>query len=424
MTRKLIDCVRHSDMSQPHHIAFWNLIEDRLPEGFLSDEGEGGALWISAQAAKPPAALVSAEQALAVFGRAPKAAQLEDLNACLRRFEIVTPVRIRHFLAQIGHESGGLRWMRELADGTDYEGRKDLGNTQPGDGPRFKGAGAIQLTGRANYRRFADFIGDPQVMEGVDYVAERYPFAASGFWWRDNGINALVDSGASCRQVSAKVNGKDPARGLKEREAYYARAVKAIPLVGARQPSGASKDDGNGSAPRWPAGLVGPKKRPDLKSGDHHLIADDRAESMTAWTHDGKRLWSIPCLCRGQAGEAEWTTTGSDTPPGLYLVGGVYRDYEQDPSVKFSADRRSYGWYSFDLEGQEGQEGPGSRHGRDGIMIHGGGTACGWPGAWAPRQPLHPTLGCIRLHNVDLRDRILPLLGLGRIWVSVLQEAR
>jgi hypothetical protein len=56
-------------------------------------------------------------------------------------------------------------------------------------------------------------------------------------------------------------------------------------------------------------------------------------------------------------------------------------------------------------------------------MIHGGGTACGWPGAWAPRQALHPTLGCIRLHNVDLRDRILPLIGMGRIWVSVYQEA-
>jgi hypothetical protein len=172
-----------------------------------------------------------------------------------------------------------------------------------------------------------------------------------------------------------------------------------------------------------PAGMVGPKKQPPLKPGDHHLLADDRLKTLTAYTHDGKRLWSVPCLCRGQAGESEWTVTNSDTPPGLYLVGQVYRDYEQDPSATFSADRRAYGWYSFDLLGQEGQEGPGSRYGRDGIMIHGGGTACGWPGAWAPRQALHSTLGCIRLHNVDLRDRVLPLLGTGRIWVSVMQEA-
>jgi hypothetical protein len=57
-------------------------------------------------------------------------------------------------------------------------------------------------------------------------------------------------------------------------------------------------------------------------------------------------------------------------------------------------------------------------------MIHGGGIACGWPGAWAPLQPLYPTLGCIRMHNRDLRDRVIPLLQAGRIWVSVYQEAR
>jgi hypothetical protein len=65
--------------------------------------------------------------------------QFKNLNECLRRFYITTPATIRHFLAQIGHESGGLRWMVELASGEAYEGRRDLGNTQPGDGRRFKG---------------------------------------------------------------------------------------------------------------------------------------------------------------------------------------------------------------------------------------------------------------------------------------------
>lgn len=173
----------------------------------------------------------------------------------------------------------------------------------------------------------------------------------------------------------------------------------------------------------WPAGSVGPKMQPTLKPGDHHLIANDLNNTLTAYTHDGKRLWSVPCLCRGQGGEAEWSATGSDTPPGLYKIGQVYRDYEQDSSERFTADRRAYGWYSFDLIGLEGQEGPDSKPHRDGIMIHGGGSACGWPGAWAPRQVLHPTLGCIRCHNQDLRERILPLLSMGTIWVSVLQEA-
>lgn len=175
----------------------------------------------------------------------------------------------------------------------------------------------------------------------------------------------------------------------------------------------------------WPSGTIGPKKKPDLKPGDHHLIANDVNEMLTAWTHDGKRLWRIPCLCRGQGKEAEWNSPGTDTPPGLYRINtkAIYRDYEEDPTATFTPNRRSYGWYSFDLEGLEGQEGPTSRPYRDGIMIHGGGTACGWPGAWAPRQPLYPTQGCIRLANQDLRDRILPLLDLGTIWISVLQEA-
>lgn len=174
-------------------------------------------------------ALVSMAQAAAVFTRPPSPSQLADLNACLARFQITTPDRIHHFMAQVGHESGGLRWMLELASGDAYEGRKDLGNAFSGDGPRYKGAGAIQLTGRYNYQRFADFIKDPDVMDGAAYVGATYPFTSAGFWWQQNAINAFVDQGANCRQVSARVNGRDPANGLADREAYYARAVKAFP---------------------------------------------------------------------------------------------------------------------------------------------------------------------------------------------------
>jgi len=170
-------------------------------------------------------------------------------------------------------------------------------------------------------------------------------------------------------------------------------------------------------------GLVGPKKRPDLKPGDHHLVMDDRAEAIAAFDHKGQQLWKVAALARGQSTETDWRSRSSDTPPGLYRVGAIYRDYEADPTTTFSVERRSYGWYSFDMEGLEGQEGPGSRDGRDGIMIHGGGTACGWPGAWLPLQPLHPTLGCIRMHNKDLRDRVLPLAQMGALYVSVWQEA-
>lgn len=216
-----------------------------------------------------------------------------------------------------------------------------------------------------------------------------------------------------------KANGKEVPGLTKRRLAEVALFAFEKPY---QQPAKVEPKPPSGP-PVWPANMVGPKKRPDINPGDHHLIANDISETLTAYASNGVMLWRIPCLCRGQGGEAEWKRTGEDTPPGLYKLGKVYRDYEDDPSSdNFSADRRAYGWYSIDMIGLEGQEGPDSRPYRDGIMMHGGGSACGWPGAWAARQPLYPTLGCVRLHNQDLRDRVLPLLSLGTVWVSVLQE--
>jgi predicted chitinase len=139
---------------------------------------------------------------------------------------ITSVPRIRHFLSQTAHESGGGRYKKELASGWDYEGRSDLGNTRAGDGPRFKGAGYIQLTGRANYQDFANFIKDPAVMQGVDYVAEHYPFSSAGFWWQNNRMNELCDTNPSVRDVTLRVNGGT--NGLEDREMYCQRSLKAI----------------------------------------------------------------------------------------------------------------------------------------------------------------------------------------------------
>ncbi len=144
-----------------------------------------------------------------------------DLNTCISKFNINTISRLRHFISQCSHESGAGKWMKELASGEAYEGRKDLGNTQNGDGVRYKGVGFIQVTGRYNYQQFANFIQDSKVMNGVNYVAEKYPFTISAFWWMTNKLNELCDSGATCRQISARVNGRDPANGLVDREKYY-----------------------------------------------------------------------------------------------------------------------------------------------------------------------------------------------------------
>ena len=174
--------------------------------------------------------IISKDDAQFIFGNRIFDNELADLNACLRRFDIISTARLRHFLSQIAHESGGLKWLQEIWGPTEdqigYEGREDLGNVEPGDGYKFRGAGAIQLTGRYNYQAFCDFIGDSFVMDGCDYVSNAYPFTSAGFWWHNNDMNALCDSGATVAEVTRKVNGGY--NGLSDREDCFERACKVI----------------------------------------------------------------------------------------------------------------------------------------------------------------------------------------------------
>jgi putative chitinase len=152
--------------------------------------------------------------------------EIVELNKALKKADITTKPRIRHFLAQISHESGGGRYTKELASGEDYEFRDDLGNVYEGDGVKFKGAGYIQLTGRANYQEFADYMKDPKIMDGVDYVSKTYPMGSASFWWYNNDMNDLVDSGASVEDVTLRVNGGY--NGLDDRLWYYQRCLDIL----------------------------------------------------------------------------------------------------------------------------------------------------------------------------------------------------
>ncbi len=122
---------------------------------------------------------------------------------------IDTPLRQSHFLAQIGHESGELRYTEELASGEAYEGRADLGNTQPGDGPRFKGRGLIQLTGRSNYADYGNDIGEDLLSDaGAKRVSDEDGLAVgvACWFWATRGLNRLADAD-DLEAVTRRING-------------------------------------------------------------------------------------------------------------------------------------------------------------------------------------------------------------------------
>ena len=113
-------------------------------------------------------------------------------------------------MANILHETCNMKYMKEIASGEAYNYRSDLGNTQPGDGPRFKGAGVLQLTGRHNYTRLSKALGDPRVLEGVDYVSTTYPFTSARTWIDENYLLACAQQkgfDAVCRRINGGWNG-------------------------------------------------------------------------------------------------------------------------------------------------------------------------------------------------------------------------
>lgn len=155
------------------------------------------------------------------------AAFFSPLCAAMDEFQINTPARQAAFLAQVGHESGQLEYVRELASGEAYEGRADLGNTETGDGPRFKGRGLIQITGRGNYLRcsvalFNDdrLIQFPELLEDPTNACR-----SAGWFWQSHGLNELADAGNFLR-ITKVINGGT--NGFADRSALYTTAKEVL----------------------------------------------------------------------------------------------------------------------------------------------------------------------------------------------------
>lgn len=171
---------------------------------------------------------ITVSQLAAIMPKCKHPEYLAHINAALVEGSINTCQRKAAFLAQLAHESGELVYMEELASGAAYEGRLDLGNTQPGDGRRYKGRGPIQLTGRANYRAAGkalglDLEGKPELVKTPEVG-----FRTSVWFWTVNQLNDLADIGTldAFRKITRKINGGT--NGQADREYYWGQAKSAL----------------------------------------------------------------------------------------------------------------------------------------------------------------------------------------------------
>ena len=151
------------------------------------------------------------------------------LNAAMGKYGIVTRLRVAAFIAQIGHESGQLRYVREIWGPTPqqagYEGRADLGNTVAGDGSKYRGRGLIQITGRANYKACGDALGLDLVSRPTLLEQPQYAAMSAAWFWATRGLNTLADNGDFLK-ITKRINGGT--NGLTDRQALYDKAMKVL----------------------------------------------------------------------------------------------------------------------------------------------------------------------------------------------------
>jgi len=147
------------------------------------------------------------------------------LGQAMDPYEINTVRRAACFLGQLALESGELRYWEELASGEAYEGRRNLGNTEPGDGPRFKGRGPIQLTGRANYQAFQDATGLAVIDHPEKVATPKVGFYTAVWYWDCKKLNPLADRFA-VRSITRIVNGG--LTHLDQRKRYTNKAFRIL----------------------------------------------------------------------------------------------------------------------------------------------------------------------------------------------------
>lgn len=158
---------------------------------------------------------------------------LPYLLTYMNKYDITTPKRVAAFLAQIAHESGEMRFLSELWGPTQQQKKYEppgplanrLGNTEPGDGFRYRGRGLIQLTGRFNYSKYSeavrkDYVSNPNLVAELPAAVE-----VATWFWKTNKLNDLADKNEII-SITRKINGGT--NGLSSRREYYERALRVL----------------------------------------------------------------------------------------------------------------------------------------------------------------------------------------------------
>ena len=229
-----------------------------------------------------------------------------DLRSRLAHYQINTHLRIAHFLAQIAHESAGLLTTEEFASGEAYEGRVDLGNTQPGDGKRFKGRGLIQLTGRDNYQRMGNTLGE-------DFIANPKRCAEPGIslviaceYWKSRNINAKSDTDdlvAVTRAVNGGIN------GLADRRRYLGLAKTELARLEATLLHASAPVDTRPVLRRGSTGIAVIQLQLALRDKGFPITIDgdfDPGTHLAVWLYQQQQSLAVD----GIVGAATWNALG------------------------------------------------------------------------------------------------------------------
>jgi len=215
---------------------------------------------------------------------------LPILNAVAKQYEINNERRMAAWLATLAVESGELKYQEEIASGAAYEGRVDLGNTQKGDGRKFKGHGRIQITGRDNHTRYTNYLKRAKHLPFIDFTVnakalaqEPYATDAAGWFWTVyKKLNTYADKG-DFLTTQVRVNGRNRKTGLPNhydvRQKYYTRALSVLPDnftldSGASTPSASSAAVQSTTIESTPQNVEPPPTHPDPPQAENQTIVD------------------------------------------------------------------------------------------------------------------------------------------------------